>query len=792
MHSFFHSSENPHEISQDNRSRNSVDSTQGYQDSDFSPAKVNATRKKKLSLTVKKGNRVQRKSFRASLVISPDISQNSSNSSYFVPKKPKSQSTLDSAIYKTESYQILMENRKHSTKKLDVIEETKNEDLRHFNALSKESNDSNIVIEVGSSSNVSLPLSPELSLVENITLSHEIIQNDYQPTINETQAGTSSIGSNISNQYLITDVDISIPLMQQTCELLSTRKDEISSKKLAKKTKPPKSPIKVSELLNKVTAVTSVNNTLSDSLDRKLRDLLLESAQKITAGNKENHMDVDESVVEPKTREKKRCSTPLKKNVTKKTKVVMGPVIDEHMESCSHGGRKSCPPAIDFIPVNENANNSEDVQLKVYKPNPKTRVKKDIIKVKIQRPKNKKRSAEKVTTSVASTNPSVELRCSINETESLSGVLLGTTDSESVELIHNHSETCLQAHECIGDSIEFVESSKSDSIISANSTASLESELVKVMKYVDNLTPTDTIYNSPVPFNSSLITEDLSDEKPTSPSKWYLFSEDDTNTNIANNRQENMTSNTSVSNYSASLLRLFPIACAVPNLSTVSENSKENEDTNNNMDVPRKEGKTKEDSNEKDVSFSENDDYSKTCPIVGNEDSLDCISLNYPCITCERSIDCRYGSLYNYTCKVKPNVGCKGTKAFNRTAMCRFCYQTDKWEHRCDHKANCNSLASPLKYYLTNCTVSDDILCLGKRRFRKKIKCSWTAGTRWGTALILALTLGGFGADRFYLGHWQEGIGKLFSFGGLGVWTLVDALLIGIHHLGPADGSLYI
>ena len=45
---------------------------------------------------------------------------------------------------------------------------------------------------------------------------------------------------------------------------------------------------------------------------------------------------------------------------------------------------------------------------------------------------------------------------------------------------------------------------------------------------------------------------------------------------------------------------------------------------------------------------------------------------------------------------------------------------------------------------------------------------------------------------RFYLGHWQEGIGKLFSFGGLGVWTLVDVVLIGIRYVGPADGSLYI
>lgn len=85
--------------------------------------------------------------------------------------------------------------------------------------------------------------------------------------------------------------------------------------------------------------------------------------------------------------------------------------------------------------------------------------------------------------------------------------------------------------------------------------------------------------------------------------------------------------------------------------------------------------------------------------------------------------------------------------------------------------------------------------------------------------------------NRFYLGHWQEGIGKLFSFGGLGVsksfvhvasdyvsyvpvkkakssksidtpinyfvyflqvWTLVDVVMIAIRYVGPEDGSLYI
>ncbi|CAB3231750.1 unnamed protein product [Arctia plantaginis] len=212
---------------------------------------------------------------------------------------------------------------------------------------------------------------------------------------------------------------------------------------------------------------------------------------------------------------------------------------------------------------------------------------------------------------------------------------------------------------------------------------------------------------------------------------------------------------------------------------------------NNNMDIQSKENKIKDDMTDKGVNFSDNEEYLKSCSSM-DKDVVECNTLQYPCIDCERSIDCRYGAFYNYTCTVKPKINCNGPIKFNRTAMCRFCYQTERWEHRCEQKANCNSLSSPLKYYLTNCTVSDDILCLGKRRFLKKIRCSWTSGTRWGTALILALTLGGFGADRFYLGHWQEGIGKLFSFGGLGVWTLVDALLIGIHHLGPADGSLYI
>ncbi|XP_025405991.1 TM2 domain-containing protein almondex [Sipha flava] len=167
-----------------------------------------------------------------------------------------------------------------------------------------------------------------------------------------------------------------------------------------------------------------------------------------------------------------------------------------------------------------------------------------------------------------------------------------------------------------------------------------------------------------------------------------------------------------------------------------------------------------------------------------------CSSLPYPCISCQKMNDsCIYGNQTIATCNA--NVHCQGETSFGKNLTCRYCYQTEFWEYKC-MKKTCISDASPPSYYKTNCTVNRDVLCLGRRQFLKKLRCNWTGGHRWSTALILSVTLGGFGVDRFYLGHWQEGIGKLFSFGGLGVWTLIDVLLISIRYLGPADGSLYL
>ncbi|VVC27658.1 Hypothetical protein CINCED_3A015718 [Cinara cedri] len=128
-----------------------------------------------------------------------------------------------------------------------------------------------------------------------------------------------------------------------------------------------------------------------------------------------------------------------------------------------------------------------------------------------------------------------------------------------------------------------------------------------------------------------------------------------------------------------------------------------------------------------------------------DSDKKPCSSLPYPCITCHMNDSCVYGNQTIAVCKA--NVECVGNNTFAKNLTCRYCYQIEFWEYKCIKKI-CNSAASPPIHYRTNCTVNRDVLCLGKRKFYKRLRCNWTGGHRWSTALILSITLGGFGIDR--------------------------------------------
>lgn len=59
---------------------------------------------------------------------------------------------------------------------------------------------------------------------------------------------------------------------------------------------------------------------------------------------------------------------------------------------------------------------------------------------------------------------------------------------------------------------------------------------------------------------------------------------------------------------------------------------------------------------------------------------------------------------------------------------------------------------------------------------------------RWAVAVVLSFFLGTLGIDRFYLGHTWLGLAKLVTIGGLGIWALIDCVLIAVRVVRDSDG----
>ena len=127
----------------------------------------------------------------------------------------------------------------------------------------------------------------------------------------------------------------------------------------------------------------------------------------------------------------------------------------------------------------------------------------------------------------------------------------------------------------------------------------------------------------------------------------------------------------------------------------------------------------------------------------------ECSKLSIDCFNCMCPTDCLYGQVTEVSCRVHQDIVCIGNPEVKKSFECRYCFQTVASQYNCKDNFDCQSTGDPNKlHYRANCSVYDDVLCLGRRQFMKQKKCNWTGGYKWSTALALSVTLGGFGADR--------------------------------------------
>lgn len=64
------------------------------------------------------------------------------------------------------------------------------------------------------------------------------------------------------------------------------------------------------------------------------------------------------------------------------------------------------------------------------------------------------------------------------------------------------------------------------------------------------------------------------------------------------------------------------------------------------------------------------------------------------------------------------------------------------------------------------------------------------SGKSWLTTLLFCFFLGSIGVHRFYVGKIGTGVIQLLTVGGLGIWTLIDFIMIACGKFTDGNGDI--
>ena len=127
----------------------------------------------------------------------------------------------------------------------------------------------------------------------------------------------------------------------------------------------------------------------------------------------------------------------------------------------------------------------------------------------------------------------------------------------------------------------------------------------------------------------------------------------------------------------------------------------------------------------------------------------------------------------------------------------KSCDQLLPGQYRCNRIERLSPLCPENEIIPVSCFTAPNITCYNGTEytpttyFEKNVSCTHSGGYSFETALLLSIFFGWAGIDRFYLGYPAIGLLKLCTFGFMFFWHLVDALLIALQLVLPADGSFY-